>query len=327
MKILLVRLSSMGDLIHTLPAISDLAQHRPDVELHWLCERGFADIARLHPFVKQVHSMSWRAWRKQLFQAATWQEIRQLKHDLAAQHFDFVLDSQGLLKSAAFAKLANAPVWGLDAASARESLAARFYGKTFAVKKGEDAVWRNRQLFAQAFGYEMTGAPDFGVRVPNDFSGSLKDLPAQYYVALHATSRDSKLWAVENWLALLGQIHTNDPLPILLPWGNDTEKQRAEYLAQRLPFAVVCPKLSLLQAAQLLAGAKAVVGVDTGLLHLANAVNRPLVGIYTDSAPVKTGVQSSKISMNLGGIQQNPSVQEVFDTLQTCLNHQNNLSN
>lgn len=322
MKILLVRLSSMGDLIHTLPAITDLAQHRPDVELHWLCERGFADIARLHPFVQQIHTMAWRTWRKRLFQAATWQEMRQLKRDLLAQKFDAVLDSQSLLKSAAFARWANAPIWGLDKNSARESWAAHFYAQTFAVKKGEDAVWRNRQLFAQAFGYEMKGLPNFGVRVPQDFSGCLNDLPAQYYVALHATSRDSKLWAVENWLALLGQIHMNDPVPIFLPWGNETEKQRATYLAQRLPFAVVCPKLSLLQAAQLLAGAKAVVGVDTGLLHLANALHRPLVGIYTDSDPVKTGVQSSKISMNLGGFHQNPSVQQVFDALQQCLNNQ-----
>lgn len=320
MKILLVRLSSMGDLIHTLPAVTDLAQHCPDLQLHWLCEHGFADIARLHPFVEQVHSMAWRSWRKQLFQAATWQQMRQLKQNLTAQKFDVVLDSQGLLKSAVFAKLANAPIWGLDYHSAREPLASKFYAQTFSVKKGEDAVWRNRQLFAQAFNYKVTDAPNFGVCVPVDcFDGAL---PPVYYVALHATSRKSKLWSVENWLALLGQIYANDAVPIFLPWGNEVEKQRAEYLAHRLPCLMVCPKLNLLQAAQLLAGAKAVVGVDTGLLHLANAVNRPLVGIYTDSDAMKTGVQVSKISMNLGGIHQSPSVQQVFDALQSCLKNQ-----
>lgn len=323
MKTLLVRLSSMGDLIHTLPAITDLAQHRPDVQLDWLCERAFADIARLHPFVQNVHEMAWRNWRKKLFQPATWQEMGSLKNTLRHAQYDQVLDSQSLLKSALFARWANAPIFGLDKHSAREPFAAHFYAQTFSVKKGEDAVWRNRQLFAQAFGYEVSGAPNFGVRVPAQISGSL-NLPQQYYVALHATSRDSKLWAMENWLAFLAQLHVHDPQPIYLTWGNENEKARAEHIASRLPFAQVCPKLNLLQAAELLANAKAVIGVDTGLLHLANAFDRPLVGIYTDSDPIKTGVQTSAWAKNLGGVGQMPSVQEVFDTVQNCLNHQLN---
>ena len=127
MKILLVRLSSMGDLIHTLPAVEDLARQCPEVELHWLCEAGFADIARLHPFVKKVHVMKWRQWRKHLFQAETWREIGRLKTDLQAESFDFVLDSQGLIKSACFAKMAKSTIYGLDKHSARESLAAFAY--------------------------------------------------------------------------------------------------------------------------------------------------------------------------------------------------------
>ena len=107
MKILLVRLSSMGDLIHTLPAVEDLARQCPEVELHWLCEAGFADIARLHPFVKKVHVMKWRQWRKHLFQAETWREIGRLKTDLQAESFDFVLDSQGLIKAHALPKWRN----------------------------------------------------------------------------------------------------------------------------------------------------------------------------------------------------------------------------
>ncbi|WII93808.1 lipopolysaccharide heptosyltransferase I [Kingella negevensis] len=319
MKTLLVRLSSMGDLIHTLPAITDLAQHRPDVELHWLCEASFADIARLHPFVKHVHEMRWRQWRKQIFQATTWQTIGSLKANLLAQQYDNVLDSQGLIKSAAFAKFASAPVWGLNKQSAREPMAAMFYAQKFPVKKGEDAVWRNRQLFAQAFGYAVDGVPDFGVVVPETVSGSLKDLPARYHVALHATSRDSKLWAVENWVSLLTRLHETDGLPVLLPWGNETEQQRAIAISVRLPFAQVCPKLNLLQAAAMLANARAVVGVDTGLLHLANAVNRPLVGIYTDSNPVKTGVQTSNWAVNLGGVGLSPSVDDVFAAVQRSL--------
>lgn len=318
MKILLVRLSSMGDLIHTLPAITDLARHRPDVQLDWLCEAGFADIARLHPFVKNVHPMRWRQWRKQLFQAATHDEMRLLNKTLKDARYEKVLDSQGLIKSAVFARLANAPIMGLDKNSAREPLAAWFYQQTFAVKKGEDAVWRNRQLFAQVFDYEVKGVPDFGVSIP--VSGSLNDLPARYVVALHATSRDSKLWHNDYWRELFVLLNQQDGVQILLPWGNETEKSRAEVLAQDLDFVHVCPKLNLLQAAYLLQQAQAVVGVDTGLLHLANAVNRPLVGIYTDSDPIKTGAQVSAWASNVGGIGQMPDVQTVLSAL---LNAQN----
>lgn len=317
-KYLLVRLSSMGDLIHTLPAITDLSRHRPEVDLHWLCEAAFADIARLHPFVKQVHMMRWRSWRKKLFQAATWREINQLKNNLQSNYFNQVIDSQGLIKSAVFAKMVGSPILGLDKHSAREPFAAHFYQQGFAVQKGKDAVWRNRQLFAQIFDYQIEGAPDFGVRIPPEVSDSLK-LPASYYVALHATSRDSKLWLMDNWLNLFKQIQKQDPIPILLTWGNETERQRAEKMAGALPFVQVCSKFNLLQATFLLQNAKAVVGVDTGLLHLANAVNVPLVGIYTDSDPVKTGVQPSDWARHIGGVGQMPNVAEVFDLLEQCL--------
>ena len=297
MNTLLVRLSSMGDLIHTLPAITDLARHRPDVQLDWLCEAAFADIARLHPFIHRVHEMRWRHWRKHLFQAATRQQIRSLQRTLKAAHYDRVLDSQG----------------------AREPLAALFYQHRYPVAKDHPAVERNRQLFAQAFGYTPQGTPDFGIVIPAEAAGSLKNLPARYHVALHATSRDSKLWASENWHALLTQLHAGDSLPVLLPWGNEAERARAQAIAAQLPFAQVCPPLTLLQAAHLLAHAQAVIGVDTGLLHLANATNRPTIGIYTDSNPAKTGVQESPWAANLGGIGQPPSVSDVFNTVQRCL--------
>lgn len=313
MKLLLVRLSSMGDLIHTLPAITDLSRHRPDIELHWLCETAFADIARLHPFVRQVNTMSWRQWRKHLLQAHTWRELAQLKHQLEHAHYDQVLDSQGLLKSALFARWGKASITGLDKHSAREPLASYFYQQRIAVAKGQDAVWRNRQLFAQAFAYTVEGSADFGVRIADDVA--LPELPSQYHVALHATSRDSKLWAVDNWLGLLRELHQQDGLPVLLPWGNDRERERAETIAHALPFAQVCPKLNLLQASAVLARARAVVGVDTGLLHLANAVNCVTVGIYTDSDPVKTGVQPSDWAINLGGVGQSPSVAEVLEAV------------
>lgn len=307
----------MGDLIHTLPAVDDLSRMRPDVELHWLSEAGFADIARLHPFVKEVHVMCWRQWRKQLNRAATWHEIGCLKSVLQRQQFDFVLDSQGLIKSALFAKAANAPVRGLDFNSARECWSALVYNRTYPVPKGRNAVWRNRALFAQVFGYEIPAGKRFGLVVPSE--GRLKNLPEQYYVALHATSRDSKMWPQQHWLDLLQKLHNDSGNPVYLPWGNETEKLRAENIAAKLPFARVCEKMNLLQAAYLLKNAAGVVGVDTGLLHLANALDTPVAGIYTDTDPAKTGVQVSPWAVNLGNVAQIPGAEEVYQSLLSCI--------
>ena len=319
MKVLLVRLSSMGDLIHTLPAVDDLSRMRPDVELHWLCEAAFADIARLHPFVKNVHVMRWREWRKSLVDYRVWQEMGRLKTGLRQQRFDFVLDSQGLVKSAVFAKTALAPVKGLDFSSAREPWAAWFYNQTYAVPKGRNAVWRNRMLFAQAFGYEMPLEQRFGLKVPDE--GALDGLAVPFYVALHATSRESKLWPVAHWLELLNRLHERKGCTVYLPWGSEAEKQRAEQMAAELPFAEVCGRMNLLQAAYLLAQAEGVVGVDTGLLHLANALDRPVVGIYTDTDPEKTGVQPSDWAVNLGGIGAVPTAEDVYRTLLECVDN------
>ena len=317
MKILLVRLSSMGDLIHTLPAIEDLARQCSDVELHWLCEAGFADIARLHPFVKKIHVMKWRQWRKHLFQVETWREIGCLEQTLRQEAFDFVLDSQGLIKSACFAKMVKSPIYGLDKNSAREGGAALAYTKTYAVPKGKNAVWRNRELFAQVFRYVMPETQVFGLTVPE--AGRLKNLEQPYYAALHATSRDSKLWPVENWRTLLQKLNEEQRCNVYLPWGNETEKTRAEQIADGLPFAIVCNKMNLLQAAYLLKHAVGIVGVDTGLLHLANALEKPVVGIYTDTDPIKTGVQVSPIAKNLGNIGQIPTADLVYQTLMDCV--------
>ncbi len=317
MKILLVRLSSMGDLIHTLPAVEDLSRLRPDIRLHWLSEAGFADIARLHPFVKKIHEMRWRKWRKQLFKSETWHEIGRLKKELQQEKFDFVLDSQGLIKSALFARMADAQVKGLDKNSSRERLAALAYGQTFNVLKGKNAVWRNRELFAQVFNYQIPQLQRFGLSVPAE--GRLKNLKTPYYVALHATSRDSKLWPVENWLDALTKLHNDRGYSIYLPWGNNIEKQRAQVIAAGLPFAVVCDKMNLLQAASLLEQSVGVIGVDTGLLHLANALDKPVVGIYTDTDPIKTGVQVSDWAKNLGGIGQIPVSEEVYQVFTDCV--------
>lgn len=317
MKILLVRMSSMGDLVHTLPAIEDLSLARDDIELHWLCEQSFADIARLHPFVKHIHTLQWRQWRKKIVSRETLTAIGSLKKALSSQRFDFVLDSQGLIKSAVFAKFANAPVYGLDKHSAREPFASHFYSQKFFVERHRNAVWRNRKLFSQVFGYAFDeNKVVFGARLPeSDLLPNLNTDKA-YHIALTATSADKKLWAEENWRTLFMLMHQKDGLPILLPFGNNAEQARAERIAHGLPFVSLCDKMSLLKAAAVLANAQSIIGVDTGLLHLANAFNRPTIGIYTATDPAKTGVIESQIAQNIGNIGTIPSTEEVFHAWQ-----------
>ncbi|WP_434779578.1 lipopolysaccharide heptosyltransferase I [Neisseria sp. Ec49-e6-T10] len=318
-KVLLVRLSSMGDLIHTFPAIQDLSVARPDISLSWLCEEAFTDIAKLHPFVQSVYPMAWRRWRKTLWQKQTRQAISSLQQQLQTSKFDFVVDSQSLIKSALFANMAKAPVYGLDKHSARESLASMFYQKKLAVAKGQLAIERNRQLFAQIFNYPIEPKIVFGAKV----STTMDDLPwrvsSDYAVLLHATSKPSKLWSEENWQQLAQALWQQKGLVSYLPWGNEEEKLRAQRLSKEHSFIHVCPKLTLKEAAILLQGSCVVVGVDTGLLHLANALNKPLCGIYTDTNPELTGVVPSECAVNLGGVNAQVSVEQVLDVLEQVM--------
>ena len=311
---LLVRLSSMGDLIHTFPAITDLAFARPQVKLCWLCEEAFVDIARLHPFIQSVYPMALRRWRKSWWQKQTRAEFGALKQILRQQQFDAVLDSQGLIKSALFARLAQAPVWGLDQASAREPLAARFYQHPLYVAKDQSAITRNRQLFAQVFNYEITQPCTFGIKV-TESSNQFDWIQAPYAILLHSSAQDRKLWVESYWQELALKLWQKMGVISYLPWGNKAEKERAQRIAGNMDYIQLCPKLSLKQATIVLNDAVCIAGIDTGLLHLANALDKPLCGIYTDTDPEKIGVVPTERSVNLGGIGHIPSVDEVFATL------------
>ncbi|WP_199181056.1 lipopolysaccharide heptosyltransferase I [Chromobacterium alticapitis] len=314
MNVLIVRTSSMGDLIHTWPAVTELMTHYPNIRLSWLAEESFADIARLHPQVAEVMTLRWRSWRKRLLQPSAWRELRVLRQQLREARYDLVLDSQGLIKSAIPARWTRAPLAGLDWSSARESLASLFYDKKHTVSRQLSAIERNRRLFGLCFGYVPEGPPQFGIR-PGERPAWM--LSGRYAVLLHATSRASKEWPEESWVALGRELSGRHDLVTVLPWGNEREKARAERLAARLPAAVVAPRIGLIEAAGLLGHASAVIGVDTGLVHLANALNVPVAAIYTDTDPQQTGVVETPWATNLGNIGQCPSVDEVMAALRS----------
>lgn len=312
MNVLIVRTSSMGDLIHTWPAITELVSHYPNLKISWLAEERFVDIATLHPAVHQVIPLAWRRWRKSLYSFSTWKEIRAMRMRLNEVKWDLVIDSQGLLKSAIPARLANGPLAGYSWRSCREPLACLLYSKRYTVCAGLSAVERNRQLFAKVFGYSESGMAKFGI-VRGARALWLTDSP--YAVLLHATSRASKEWPEASWIELGSRLYQERGLISVLPWGNQLEKVRAERLAVDLPGAIVAPRLELAAAAGLLGNASAVVGVDTGLTHLANALDVVLVAIYTDTDPSQTGVVETPFACNVGGIGQLPNPGQVWDCL------------
>jgi heptosyltransferase-1 len=311
MRILLVKLSSLGDVIHNLPVASDIARARPDIDIAWLTEAPYAPLVALHPAVKLVLPLHLRQLKKRWWSPAAWARLREDRARIAQGHYDLVLDTQGLMKSAHVAAWARAPVAGHSGRFAREPRAARAYQHTYDVPRDLHAVVRNRQLAAQALGYDVTGEADYGLDVP---ATSLTwTCPSRFVVFLHATSRPNKRWPDDHWITL-GQSLAQDGLDVVLPWGLPSEQQTSERLAARIPGAIVPPAMSLTEAASMLARAHGVIGVDTGLAHLAVALKRPTVGLYLTTSPALTGLFGGPHALNLGeGTPTAPSLPRIAD--------------
>lgn len=315
-QILLVKTSSMGDVIHNLPVIADIRTHYPTASFDWMVEESFAEIPQLHPHVREVIPVAIRRWRKSIFSSNTWGEIRQLKQHLKNTRYDAIIDTQGLLKSAIAAQLAHGETFGMDYHSAREPIASLFYKHTFDIPRNQHAVNRNRALAALSLNYQIPeSAPDYGldsvaqrIKLEDTFT-----LPSRYAVFLHGTSRDSKLWPTSHWIALAEQLAKYD-LKILLPWSNPAEESRARTIAANASNAIVLPKLRLTPIAAILANAELNIGVDTGLMHLSTALDKPSIAIYTDTDPVFTGVRPGvkNLAVNIGGKNQMPSANSVL---------------
>lgn len=308
-KILLVKTSSMGDVIHNLPVVTDVIRHFPDACIDWVVEKNFADIPALHPSVHRVIPIALRQWRKHIFARNTWRAVQSCKQALQLEHYDAVLDTQGLIKSALVTRWARGAKFGYDRSSAREAMASMAYDKKISVDKNLHAVERNRLLAARAFGYTLDQPVDYGIASAPLCADWLPQ--KKYLVLLHATSRADKEWPEANWVAL-GKYLCNKNLMTALPWGNALEKHRALRLAAAIPHAVVTPALSLRDAAGLISGAEAIVGVDTGLTHLAAALNKPVVAIYCASSPGLTGVYGGARAVNLGEQGKVPSLDDAI---------------
>jgi len=295
MRVLIVKTSSMGDVIHTLPALTDAGKAIPTISFDWVVEENFSEVPRWHPLVKNVIPIALRRWRKSIFKQKTRQEWQAFRQIMRATQYDLIIDAQGLLKSAFLALNARGKSCGFDFRSARDPLAALFYQRRFATAKVKEqhAVTRVRNLFSQALGYTLpVTVPDYGI----DRQRFRQESTAEnYLVFLHGTTWATKHWPEEYWIEL-AKLVSDKGFSIKLPWGNPSEEERAVRIAASCLRAEVLPRQDLVGMARVLAGAKAIVAVDTGLGHLAAALNVPTVSLYGPTNPVLTGAlgQSQK---------------------------------
>lgn len=286
--ILIVKTSSMGDVIHTLPALTDAKRALPEAVFDWVIEKNFAQIPTWHPALGRVIEIEFRKWRKipwQTFREGKWQ---QFYRNLTETTYDYVIDAQGLFKSALIAFSAKGKKFGLNGHSAREPLASFFYHHRMDVPKNLHAVQRLRQLFSCVLDYSCPQTPpDYGIA--QKFSSLSHALQTQPYVVfLHGTTWETKLWPNNHWQKLAYLLGEKN-LAIYVPWGNSEEKERAEEISVSHENAHVLPPMQLSELAELLANAKAVIAVDTGLAHLAAALAVPTITLYGPTNPHFTG--------------------------------------
>lgn len=307
--VLFIKTSSLGDVIHHMPALTEARARRPNDHFAWVVEEAFVPLVRLHPAVDDVIPVAARRWRKlSLLLPSTWMEIRAFRRRLRSREYAEVIDTQGLFfKSARIARRARGRRHGYDEDSIKEWPAAKLYDVRHRVEKKQHAIARNRELTGLALGYAPQGAPDYGL---DGLRLAGEPAAAPYALLLHSTAEVDKQWPVENWRSLAAALGAD--FDLLLPWGTPSEQDRAQRIASGIVRARVPDRRPLDEVARLIAGASVVIGVDTGLMHLAAALSVPLVAIFTDSEPALTGPVGRGPIRVLGEKGAPPGVQDVL---------------
>jgi heptosyltransferase-1 len=340
-KILLVKLSSLGDVLHNLPIVWDLRKRLPNVQIDWIVEEAYMHL--LEPLrttdsfrgIDRIIPVGFRRWKKNLFSLRTWREFFAMRKQLQAIAYDYVLETQGLIKSALVCALAKksegAIVAGLANAtehSGYEPMARMFYTQSVQVPVKCHAIDRSRQVMCSAFDWPLINRHDepplfypeaFTNTLPVISIDGIKQLPngssAPYVVCFHSTAREAKRWSNSNWVEL-GKVLANQGYQVVFPWGSDAEKKVSKLIAGQIPGAIVPSAFSINEAYGLVAHAALTVGVDTGLTHLAAVLGKPTIEIYCDSPRWKTEGYWSKQITNLGDMQKPPSVNEVVKVVE-----------
>ncbi|MHA6846814.1 lipopolysaccharide heptosyltransferase I [Ralstonia syzygii] len=326
MRVLIVKVSSLGDVVHCTPVVADILRAHPGAEIDWVVEEGFAGIVRIVRGVQGVIPFALRRWRKSLASGTTWGEMAAFRRALRAKPYDVVLDTQGLIKTAlvaAQARLApNGFVAGLgnrtDGAG-YEPLARLFYQRAVHMEPRVHVVERSRRMVAEALGYTVPEAIDFGLQPPVSLPFAL---PRPYVALVHATSRADKGWPQGAWVDVARALLARD-YALALPWGSETERRTSEAIREAIVAAVpgtlgrivIPPRMSLPDVTAFLDQATAVVGVDTGLVHIAAALCKPTVALYNFSTSWRTGGYWTPKVHDLGSAEAHPTSAQALEAL------------
>jgi len=307
-----------------MPMVADIRHHFPDANIDWVVEEAYTSLVRLNPHVRTIIPIALRRWRKSLGKAATRAEIVAFYQHLRAQAYDIVFDTQGLLKTSVVMRMARLAPGGkrvglanATEGSGYEPISKIFHQQSISVGLRTHAVMRARLVAAAALGYTVDEPADFALQPPPPTV--LPWLPSTpYAVFLHGTARAAKQWSAANWITLAQALQSRK-LPVLLPWGNARELAAAQQLAAGMPQATVLPSLPLMDAVTLVHQATLVVGLDTGLTHIAAAYCRPTVELYCDSPRWKTEGNWSPYIANVGDTGIAPDVAQVLQALDAVL--------
>jgi heptosyltransferase-1 len=336
-KVLLVKLSSLGDVLHNLPLVWDLRARLPNAQIDWVVEEGYVHL--LEPLITRegfrgidrIIPFGLRRWKKHLFKLSTWREFFAFRKSLQQTTYDVLIETQGLLKSALVCAIAkktpDAVVAGLANAtefSGYEPLARSFYNQSVQVPKQCHAVDRSRWVMCSALDWPLLERndpprfypPSFIQRIPNS---KVSGLHQPYVLCFHSTARAAKRWSEGNWVAL-GKELAALGYQVVLPWGSPAEQLVSQSIGAQIPNAFVPSAFSIEEAFSVIAGASLTVGVDTGLTHLAAVLGMPTVEIYCDSPRWKTEGYWSHRICNLGDMQNPPGVNEVLNASIKLLN-------
>jgi heptosyltransferase I len=320
LRVLIVKLSSLGDVVHAMPVVADISAAHPQATINWVVEPAFAPLVRRVEGVGHVIECALRRWRGLGLTPAVFQEGRAFFKQLRAQRYDAVIDLQGLTKSALMARLAHGPSHGLanqTEGSSFERPARWLVHHPIYVAPHTHALDRSRQLAARALGYSVQGPPLFGLGGQVNTAGTHPPTLA----LVHGSSRADKLWPLPHWVTL-GQRAVAEGWRIALPHAGAIELQRAQQLQQALGSAAeVWPAMALDALARRLAATQGVVGVDSGVSHMAVALNLPHVQIYNFATAWRTGpqvVHGHRHQVSVEG-QPTPTVDAVWQAWMTVL--------
>ncbi|MDA9993839.1 lipopolysaccharide heptosyltransferase I [Burkholderiales bacterium] len=303
-RILIVKTSSLGDVIHNFPMVSDIAAKFPDSKIDWLVEEDYVPLVKLHLGVERIIPIALRRWRKSIFSSLTWKELKNCIVEIRKYRYDLIIDSQGLIKSAIFARLAKGVRCGFGPRYSREKLAGMSYDIGIGVHQEQHMLERCRKLASLALNYQITDKPDYGL-----ITKKTAVLEKKNVIIFCSSAQSKKLWPTGDWIRLCKFLSSNG-FTCQFTWGNPDEYAICKHIISASSGELL-PNMPINDIAAQINRSCLVVGLDTGLLHLATALEVPTIAIFGASDPIKTGPQGNGIIKICGSKNYFPSSEEV----------------